>query len=122
MKIRRRSASRADRNERKKNQKNDARHSLLKIRAEPDAAVVQKSEEQRQRDTKYKPPEKHGLACNAVDLDRIELRKNVRRDFAERDRFPRAHDEIREQHDPSGEIADAPRKNLRRVCGFASCI
>ena len=83
----------ADRNERDENEKHDARHALLKIRRQANAAIIQKCEEQSQRNTEHEAPEKYGLASDVVDLDGIELRENVRRDFAERDRFPRAHDE-----------------------------
>jgi hypothetical protein len=62
------------------------------------------------------------MASDAIQLEGIERWKKVSGQFADGYGFPGANDKVREQHDPSGEVADGWRKNLRRIGGFAGSI
>ena len=94
-------------------------HGLLEVGAEADAAVVDGGEKQSESDAEEEAGEKDGLAGDAIEHETIERRKNVGGDFSDGDGFPRADDEVGEEHHPAGEVADDGRKNLRGVGGFA---
>ena len=94
-------------------------HGFLEIGAQPNATIVEHAEKNGQRGAKQKAREKHGLAGHSIKLDAIQPRNNVGCDLADGHGFPRADDEIRQQHGPAGEIAHAGRKDLSCVGGFA---
>lgn len=119
MKICRGATEGTDAHEREKNQQDHRGHGFLEIRAETNAAIVDGTEKQSERDAQNEPREKNGLAGDAVKLEGIERRKNVGGNFPESDGFPGADDEVGEKHHPAGEIADDGRKNLGGVGGFA---
>src|SRR5690242_20768916 len=119
MKICRGATEGTDAHECKKNQQDHGSHGFLEIRAETDAAIIDGTEKQSERDAQNEPREKNGLAGDAVKLEGIERRKNVGSNFPESDGFPRADDEVGEKHHPAGEIADDGRKNLGGVAALA---
>lgn len=122
MKICRSATEGTDAHEREKNQQDHRGHGFLEIRAETNAAIIDGTEKQSERDAQNEPREKNGLAGDAVNLEGIERRKNVGGNFPESDGFPRANDEVGEKHHPAGEIADDGRKNLGGVGGFAGSV
>src|ERR1700692_4302980 len=63
-----------------------------------------------------------GVAGDGIQLKGIERRKKIGSEFADGHGFPRADDKIREQTNPSGEVADGWRENLRGVSGFAGSV
>jgi hypothetical protein len=110
----------ADADESDENEEDHARHGLLEIGAEADAAVVDGGEEQGKSDAENQTRKEDGLASDAIQRERIERGENVGSDFSEGDGFPWADDEVGEKHHPAGEIADDGRENLGGVGGFAS--
>src|SRR5216684_1313983 len=65
---------------------------------------------------------RNALPRNAIQLERIQRWKDVGRKLSDGHRFPGAHDEVRQQHHPSGEITDHWRKNLCGVGGLAGSV
>ena len=59
------------------------------------------------------------MTGDAIELERVERWKNISRYFSDCHGFPRANNEISEEHHPASEIADDGRKNLRGVGGFS---
>ena len=120
MKVGRRAASCADRQDHQKTQQHGAGHQLLEICAQTNSAIVQHSKEYRERHTQRQSRQKHRLVSDAVEFLTIQRREDVCRQLSERDRFPGAHDEIRQQHHPAGEITDDRGKHfcgVRRLTG-----
>ena len=114
MKICGSAADGADADESDENEEDHARHGLLEIGAEADAAIVDSGEKQGERDTQDEAREENGLAGDAIEFEGIERGKNVGGDFSEGDGFPRADDEVGEKHHPAGEVADDGREILAR--------
>lgn len=90
--------------------------------ARTDAAIVEEGDDQRERDAQREAHEKDGLTGDAVEFERIQAREKIGCEFADGNSFPRADDEVGEQHDPAGEKADKRRKNLGGVGGFAGSV
>ncbi len=95
---------------------------VLKRGAQADSAIVQQSQQSGQAQPDEQVRQVNWLACNAVEFYRIQRRKDVAGDPANCDRFPRAHDEVSQDHHPAGGEADRLRKNPGGVCDFAGRI
>ena len=91
----------------------------MKCGAGADAAIVEKGKEQSDCEAEKQAGKKNGLASNAIELKGIELGKNVGGKFSNDHGLPRTNDEVGEKHDPSSEITDERREDLRGVGGFA---
>ncbi len=112
----------ADEDEDEEHQQNRGGCPVLENRARADAPVVEPREKRGDRQAQQQTGEKYGLPGDTIKFPGIQLRKNVRRQFTDRDSLPRTNDEIGEQHDPAGQIAHEWRKNLRGVGRFSGRI
>ena len=69
MKVGRRAASCADRQDHQKTQQHGAGHQLLEICAQTDAAVIQCPEKKRKRDTQRQPRQENGLPRDTIQFE-----------------------------------------------------
>src|SRR5262250_1753890 len=122
MKVRRGATRAADGYQDQEKSHDRRGHQLLKIGAEAYATIVDESEKYSKRYAEEQAIEKNRLACDSIDLDGIEPGENVRSNLSQGDCFPRAHDEIRQQHDPAREITDHRGKHLCGIRSFPGCV
>src|SRR5467141_819872 len=122
MKIGRRASIGANAQENDEEKEHDSRRPVLKTGAPADAPVVQHRKKNRESDAQHQTRQEDGLSRHSIQFERIERWKDVRRKLADGHRFPRAHDEIRKQHHPPGEITDDRRKNLSGVGGLTGSV
>ena len=95
---------------------------VLKRGAQPDSAIVQQREQSGQAQPDQQVRQVNWLACDSVEFHRIQRRKDVACDPADCDGFPRAHDEVGQDHHPAGGKADRLRENSGGVCDFTGRI
>ena len=63
--------------------------------------------------------QKHRLAGDSIELDRVQSREQIARDSSDGHRLPRTDDVVGEQHHPTGGEADGPGKDRRGVGNLA---
>src|SRR5437867_8877272 len=119
MKIDGGAANGANAQENHEEKKYDPRRPILKSGAPADSPVVQHCKKHRKPHAQQQTRKKNGFPRHSVQFVRIQRRKNVRCKFSERHRFPRANDEVRQQHHPASEITHNRWKDLRGVGSFA---
>src|SRR5262249_59069521 len=77
---------------------------VLKAGSKADAAKIKSREQPSQRNAHHQSRQKHRPAANLVQRNRIENGKNVCANAADRNRFPRANDEVCQQHHPPSSV------------------
>src|SRR5215469_6702961 len=92
---------------------------VLKRRTQPDTAIVQHREERRQGQPNHEMRKIDGFACNSIQLDAMQSREEIPGDASNGDRFPGTDDVIRQQHHPSGGIADGAREDRSGICDLS---
>src|SRR6266403_408297 len=118
-KIGRSPAHAADAQQNGEKEEHSPRCPILETSTQPNAAVIQHGEKNRKPDAQRQPRKEYGLSGDAVQFEGIQRWKDVRRKLADRHRFPRADDEICEQHHPTGEVAYKRRKHLGGIGCFS---
>ena len=91
---------------------------ILKTGAQSNAAIIEQREKNGKGHAQQQARQEYRMSRDAVQFERIQRRKDVRREFADGNRFPRAHDEIRQQHHPASEVTHNRRKYLGGVRRF----
>jgi len=94
----------------------------LKSGGDANAAIVEKSKKEGERNAQEEAGQKNRLASDVVEFEGIERGKKISGELADGDGFPRANDEVGEKHDPTGEIANERRKNQSGIGGFAGSV
>ena len=113
-KVARRSAADADGDKHDKEGERAEAGPVLKRGAEADAAIVQHGEQRRERESYEQVRKVNRASGHAIELQRIQLGKDVTCNASHRHGFPRADDEIGEHHHPAGGEADGRVKTPPR--------
>ena len=100
--VSRRSAPTTDDYHHQEHQQDGSGGPVLEGSAGADTTIIQITEKKREQQAEEQAWKKDRHAGNAVEFDGLELGKKIGRQFADRDRFPRADDEVGEQHNPAG--------------------
>src|SRR6516162_9023317 len=102
LEVRRGAAPATDGDHHKKHQQDGGGGPVLEGSAGADAPIIQITEKKREQQAEEQARKKDRHAGNAVEFDGVELGKKTGRQFSDRDRFPRADDEVGEEHNPAG--------------------
>jgi hypothetical protein len=109
-------------NQEEKNRDDRGSGPIFERGAGVNSPIIQPRQEKCERYANQQSRQEHGIARDPVQLPVVELGKKKRKKLADSHSFPGTHDEIRQQHDPAGDVADDWREDLRSVGGFARCI
>ena len=95
---------------------------VLKAAAGADATVIDEADPGGQSKTGHEARNGDHFAGHCVERQLVHRGEDPRQQIADRHSFPRAHDRVREHHQPSRRKAHRPRKHALRVGDFSSGI